>query len=44
MRFEKRDTVSKKMIVAVPVLSIVIGLIFAGLFIALSGKDPLEVY
>ncbi len=44
MRFEKRDTVSRKMIVAVPVLSIVIGLIFAGLFIGLSGKDPLEVY
>ncbi|HWR10158.1 ABC transporter permease [Sporomusa sp.] len=44
MRFEKRDTVSKKMMVVVPILSIVIGLVFAGLFIGLSGKDPLEVY
>ena len=44
MRFEKRDTVSKTMIVAVPLLSIVIGLAFAGLFIALAGKDPLAVY
>lgn len=44
MRFEKRNTVSKAMIVAVPLLSIVIGLAFAGLFIAIAGKDPLEVY
>ncbi|SMC99496.1 ABC transporter permease [Sporomusa malonica] len=44
MRFEKRDTVSKHMIVAVPLLSIVIGLAFAGVFIALTGKDPLQVY
>lgn len=44
MRFEKRATVSKQMIVAVPVLSIIIGLMFAGLFIGLSGKNPLAVY
>jgi simple sugar transport system permease protein len=44
MRFEKRDTVSKKMILAVPLLSIVIGLAFAGVFIGLTGKDPLQVY
>lgn len=44
MRFEKRDTVSKQMIVVVPLLSIVIGLAFAGVFIALTGKDPFQVY
>ncbi|MBC9783874.1 ABC transporter permease [Heliobacterium chlorum] len=42
--FEKRETTSNLVLVMVPVLSVVIGLIFTGLFIALTGKDPLEVY
>lgn len=44
MRFERRDRISKAMVVAVPFLSIVTGLAFAGVFIALTGKDPLAVY
>ncbi|ABZ85221.1 abc transporter, permease protein, putative [Heliomicrobium modesticaldum Ice1] len=43
-RFEKRSNTPAMAIVLVPVLSIVIGLIFAGFFIAATGKEPLRVY
>ncbi len=43
-QFEKRSVVSKKVLFIVPLLSIVMGLLFAGIFIWLTGKDPIEVY
>lgn len=41
---EKRSSVSQVMMVVVPLLSIVVGLAFAGIFIALTDKNPLDVY
>lgn len=44
LRWEKRENISQTMMAVVPFLSIVVGLLFAGFFIALSGKNPLDVY
>ncbi|MEG6586629.1 ABC transporter permease [Dendrosporobacter sp. 1207_IL3150] len=44
LRFEKREDVSTTMILLVPILSVFCGLLFAGLFIALTGKNPVDVY
>jgi simple sugar transport system permease protein len=41
---EKRAATSRTMLVLVPLLSIVVGLCFAGIFIGLTGKNPLDVY
>lgn len=43
-RLEKRSNVSQQMMILVPLVSIVVGLAFAGIFIALTGKNPLMVY
>lgn len=43
-RWEKRGAVSQVMMIAVPLLSIVVGLAFAGIFIALTDKNPVDVY
>jgi ABC-type uncharacterized transport system permease subunit len=42
--FEKRETTSRTMLALVPLLSIVVGLCFAGIFIGLTGNNPLDVY
>src|SRR5688572_346630 len=44
IKFEKREAVSKRIIFLVPLFSIVIGLLFAGFFIAVTGNNPFEVY
>lgn len=44
LTFEKREAVSKRVMLLVPLLSIVIGLLFAGLFFALTGKNPIVIY
>lgn len=44
LHFEKRTNPSRAVLVWVPLLSILIGLCFAALFIAAGGHNPLEVY
>ncbi|MCW2279196.1 ABC transporter permease [Heliophilum fasciatum] len=43
-RWEKRETSSKTVTILVPIFSCVVGLLFAGIFIWVSGKNPLLVY
>jgi general nucleoside transport system permease protein len=42
--FEKRETTSRTMLALVPLLSIIVGLCFAGIFISITGRNPLDVY
>ncbi len=44
IHFEKRNTTAKWVLFLVPILSIVVGLCFAGIFIVTTGKNPLDVY
>jgi len=41
---EKRMTPSSIMLVAVPIMSILLALLFGGIFLALNGTNPIEVY
>ena len=43
-QIEKRGTTSKPMQFLVPLFSLFLGLVFAGIFFALTGKNPLTVY
>jgi ABC-type uncharacterized transport system permease subunit len=43
-QIEKRGSVSKLMQFVVPLLSLLLGLIFAGIFFMLTGKNPVTVY
>ncbi len=43
-RLEKRENVSRRMMAIVPLVSIITGMACAGVFIALTGKNPLIVY
>jgi len=44
IRFEKRSTTPRGVLFLVPLLSVIIGLCFAGLFIGATGKNPLNIY
>lgn len=44
IRFEKRLAPSPTMTVAVPVVSVVLALLFCAVFLALTGRHPLELY
>lgn len=44
LQFEKRGSTSKAVTFAVPVLSVFLGLLFAGIFISATGKNPLQIY
>lgn len=43
-RLEKRESTSKTVAFLVPLLSIFVGLTFAGIFIGATGKNPIEIY
>ena len=43
-QLEKRGSGSKWLFFLVPLLSIVLGLVFSGIFFAATGKNPLEIY
>lgn len=44
IRLEKRLVPSPVMRVIVPVISVIMALVFCGIFLAITGRDPLEVY
>ena len=44
IHFEKRSTTARRIQFLVPLLSILVGLCFVGLFIAATGKSPLYIY
>lgn len=44
IHFEKRSTISRTVLFLVPLLSIVVGLCFVGLFIGATGKNPFYIY
>lgn len=44
IHFEKRNATAKWVLLLAPILSIVVGLCFAGIFIAATGKNPLDIY
>lgn len=44
IRLEKRMRDSKLALLTVPIISVVLALIFGAVFLALTGKDPMEVY
>lgn len=44
IRFEKRSTTAQSVLFLVPLLSIIVGLCFVGLFISATGKNPLYIY
>ncbi|MEL7564029.1 MAG: ABC transporter permease [Dehalobacterium sp.] len=41
---EKRITPSSYILIAVPILSILLALFFGGIFLALNGSNPIEIY
>lgn len=43
-RLEKRSSTSRWTRLLVPVLSVLLGLVFAGLFFLVTGKNPIEIY
>ena len=44
LRLEKRRSTPQWALILIPLLSVFIGLLFAGVFIAFTGKDPVDVY
>jgi simple sugar transport system permease protein len=42
--WEKRLTPSKFMILAVPCIALLLSLVFCGVFLLLTGRDPIEIY
>lgn len=44
IHFEKRSTTARSVLFLVPLLSIIVGLCFVGLFIGAAGKSPFYIY
>lgn len=44
IHFEKRSTTARSVLFLVPLLSIIVGLCFVGLFIGATGKSPFYIY